>query len=46
VGGAEQRNGSGLARLADRVNAHGGTLLVSSPANGGTTVEAILPCAS
>jgi signal transduction histidine kinase len=46
VGGAEQRSGSGLARLADRVNAHGGTLLVSSPPNGGTTVEAILPCAS
>jgi signal transduction histidine kinase len=46
VGGAEQRDGSGLARLADRVSAHGGTLLVSSPANGGTTVEAILPCAS
>jgi signal transduction histidine kinase len=46
VGGAEQREGSGLTRLADRVGAHGGTLLVSSPANGGTTVEAILPCAS
>jgi signal transduction histidine kinase len=46
IGGAEQRSGSGLARLADRVSAHGGTLLVSSPANGGTTVEAILPCAS
>ncbi len=46
VGGAEQRDGSGLARLADRVGAHGGTLYVSSPHNGGTTVEAILPCAS
>jgi signal transduction histidine kinase len=46
VGGAEQRDGSGLARLADRVSAHGGTLFVSSPQNGGTTVEAILPCAS
>src|SRR6266545_5129964 len=45
VGGAEQRDGSGLARLADRVGAHGGTLFVSSPRNGGTTVEAILPCA-
>ena len=31
VGGAEQRDGSGLARLADRVGAHGGTLFVSSP---------------
>jgi signal transduction histidine kinase len=46
IGGAEQRDGSGLARLADRVGAHGGTLFVSSPRNGGTTVEAILPCAS
>lgn len=46
VGGAEQRDGSGLSRLADRVGAHGGTLVVSSPRNGGTTVEAILPCAS
>ncbi len=46
VGGAEQRDGSGLARLADRVGAHGGTLFVSSPPDGGTTVEAILPCAS
>jgi signal transduction histidine kinase len=46
VGGAEQRDGSGLARLADRVGAHGGTLFVSSPRDGGTTVEAILPCAS
>jgi signal transduction histidine kinase len=46
VGGAEERDGSGLARLADRVGAHGGTLFVSSPQDGGTTVEAILPCAS
>ena len=46
VGGADQRDGSGLSRLADRVGAHGGTLFVSSPPLGGTTVEAILPCAS
>jgi signal transduction histidine kinase len=46
VGGAEQRSGSGLARLADRVSAHGGTLFLSSPRDGGTTVEAILPCVS
>ena len=46
VGGADPRDGSGLARLADRVGAHGGTLFVSSPPEGGTTVEAILPCAS
>jgi signal transduction histidine kinase len=46
IGGAQQRDGSGLARLADRVGAHGGTLFVSSPRDHGTTVEAILPCAS
>lgn len=46
VGGAAQRVGSGLARLADRVSAHGGTLRISSPQDGGTIVEAILPCAS
>lgn len=46
VGGAVQHDGSGLARLADRVGAHGGTLFVSSPREGGTIVEAILPCAS
>jgi signal transduction histidine kinase len=46
VGGAEQRDGSGLARLADRVGAHGGTLVVSSPRDHGTMVEAILPCGS
>jgi signal transduction histidine kinase len=46
VGGAVARGGSGLARLSDRVSAHGGTLVVSSPPDGGTIVEAILPCAS
>jgi signal transduction histidine kinase len=46
VGGAVARDGCGLARLADRVSAHGGRLFVSSPRDGGTTVEAILPCVS
>lgn len=46
VGGAASRGGSGLVGLADRVAAHGGTLRVTSPQGGGTTVEAILPCAS
>lgn len=46
IGGAVQRDGSGLARLADRVGAHGGTLFVWSPREGGTIVEAILPCVS
>ena len=36
----------GLAGLADRVAAAGGRLLLSSPRGGGTTVEAVLPCAS
>ena len=46
VGGAVEREGSGLSMVADRVSAHGGTLYVSSAPLGGTTVEAILPCAS
>jgi signal transduction histidine kinase len=44
VGGAAVRDGSGLAGLADRVDAAGGRLLVrSDPA--GTLVTAELPCA-
>jgi signal transduction histidine kinase len=46
VGGAASRDGSGLAGLADRVGAHGGKLLIASPRGGGTTIEAVLPCAS
>lgn len=46
VGGAAARTGSGLEGLADRVAAIGGSLLVSSPVGVGTTVEAVLPCAS
>ncbi|WP_405143682.1 histidine kinase [Sphaerisporangium sp. NBC_01403] len=44
-GGAEIRPGTGLAGLADRVQAAGGALRLSSPAGGGTLVEAVLPCA-
>ena len=44
-GGAEIRPGTGLAGLADRVRAAGGALRLSSPAGGGTLVEAVLPCA-
>ena len=40
------RPGSGLAGLADRVAAAGGSLLVHSPAGRGTIIEAVLPCAS
>ncbi|MGW3497043.1 histidine kinase [Streptomyces sp. NPDC001020] len=44
-GGAAIRPGAGLAGLADRVKAAGGTLHLSSPPGGGTLVEAVLPCA-
>jgi signal transduction histidine kinase len=43
-GGAMVRAGSGLAGLADRVNAVGGSLRVDSLPGAGTTVEAMLPC--
>ncbi|MEU8382630.1 histidine kinase [Streptosporangium sp. NPDC048865] len=42
-GGATVSPGSGLARLADRVAAAGGKLTLSSPAGGGTTLEAVIP---
>jgi signal transduction histidine kinase len=42
IGGATARRGSGLAGLADRVEALGGTLLVESPTGGGTRVVATL----
>jgi signal transduction histidine kinase len=42
IGGAPARGGSGLA---DRVAALGGRLIITSPAGGGTTVRADLPCA-
>jgi signal transduction histidine kinase len=44
VGGAGAGRGSGLRGLADRVEALGGTLTVSSPAGRGTTLRAELPC--
>ena len=46
VGGADASRGSGLRGLADRVEALGGRLEVSSPAGGGTTLCATLPCLS
>lgn len=42
VGGTEA--GSGLRGLADRVEALGGRLRISSPAGGGTRLEAEIPC--
>ncbi len=46
VGGAAVRAGSGLAELADRVAAAGGSAAGRQPAGRGTVVEAVLPCAS
>jgi signal transduction histidine kinase len=45
VGGADERQGSGLRGLADRVEALGGRLRVWSPAGGGTRIRAEIPCA-
>jgi signal transduction histidine kinase len=44
VGGATGDNGSGLRGLADRVEALGGHLHVTSPAGDGTRVRAEIPC--
>jgi signal transduction histidine kinase len=43
VGGADAGSGSGLRGLADRVEALGGHLLVTSPAGAGTVVTADVP---
>jgi signal transduction histidine kinase len=45
-GGADAGRGTGLRGLADRVEAHGGTLTVESPPGGPTCVTAEIPCAS
>ena len=45
VGGADPTGGSGLRGLADRVEALGGLLLVTSPPGEGTVITADLPCA-
>ncbi|GAB2481483.1 sensor histidine kinase [Promicromonospora xylanilytica] len=45
VGGAVLSPGHGLAGLAGRVAAAGGTLAVDSPAGGPTRIEVTLPCA-
>jgi len=44
AGGAHLAKGHGLAGLADRVRALGGTLTVISPVGGPTEVRAELPC--
>jgi PAS domain S-box-containing protein len=43
VGGADERGGSGLRGLVDRVEALGGRLSLASPVGAGTTVRAELP---
>ena len=43
IGGAEPRPGSGLAGLADRVEALGGRLHIESPAGQGTQLTAEIP---
>jgi signal transduction histidine kinase len=45
IGGAAARGGSGLRGLADRVEALGGRMTVSSPPGRGTTLRAEIPCA-
>lgn len=45
VGGASMEAGSGLRGLADRVEAIGGTIMISSPRGKGTRVRAEVPCA-
>ena len=45
IGGATASGGSGLRGLADRVEALGGTLTVSSPPGRGTRLRADIPCA-
>lgn len=46
AGGAVIRHGSGLAGLRDRVAALGGSFTIDTAAGRGTTVHAVLPCAS
>jgi signal transduction histidine kinase len=46
VGGAAPGSGSGLAGMADRVAAQGGTLSLESPRGQGTRIAVELPCAS
>ena len=45
-GGADPARGSGLRGMADRVAALGGTFELVSPAGGGTTLRAAIPCAA
>jgi len=44
IGGATTSGGSGLRGLADRVEALGGSITISSPPGRGTTLHAEIPC--
>jgi signal transduction histidine kinase len=44
AGGARVGRGNGLRNMADRLEVVGGTLLVESPAGGGTSVVGEIPC--
>ncbi|GAA0739814.1 hypothetical protein Drose_16620 [Dactylosporangium roseum] len=46
IGGADPHRGTGLTDLRDRVEALGGHLTITSPAGGGTQLQAIIPTAS
>jgi signal transduction histidine kinase len=43
VGGADLVRGSGLVGLKDRAEALGGRLMVTSPADAGTTIQVLIP---
>jgi signal transduction histidine kinase len=42
-GGADTAKGSGLTGLIDRVEAHGGTMAISSPIGWGTSLVVKIP---
>ncbi|TDD69196.1 sensor histidine kinase [Actinomadura rubrisoli] len=46
VGGADEREGSGIAGIRGRVEAHDGRLVLTSPPGGPTTLYVELPCGS
>ena len=43
VGGADQRLGTGLTGLRDRIEALGGSITITSPTGHGTAIEVSLP---
>ncbi|MFF4414413.1 sensor histidine kinase [Streptosporangium sp. NPDC001559] len=45
-GGASEADGTGLGGIRRRVEAHDGTIMLTSPRGGPTTIEVELPCGS